>query len=371
MNRAVSPRSVASWIFCVLLVGLSPSGFGQHGLPPLLPVNVPNFTIPFEIGGPAHAIREVELLVSRDRGRSWNFVARQPVESGRFAFRADGDGEYWFAFRTIASTGNTNSMTGHPNLRVMVDTGNPAATPQPQWTETRPITPPRPERFRPEGTARPQTQPVQQANAEATKPTTGNEPRTSESARIEIERPDQILAPRFPGFDPSEQNREGDLISDLLSGMSPFMDVQPVVMRNIPSNQVATERSNAPPNVPSVLGAPSPPVDRPAGSISGIALNNADTRPQIVVRWNTGHEQTWGNAQVDVLRGNTGEDQWSPIAINLPNNGEYWWYLSPEDLNPFYIAVRIRSVHGGNSVDVTQSRIEIDPRLALFQSQRP
>jgi len=380
MNRAVSPRFVASWLFCAswivcaLLVGLSPSAFGQHALPSLIPVNVPNFAIPFEIGGSAHAIREVELLVSQDRGRSWNIVARQPVETGKFAFRADSDGEYWFAFRTITSAGTPNSMTGHPELRVLVDTGNPAAVPPPQPDDTRPIMPPRPERFRPENLTRSQSQPTQQPNAEVTRPATGNEPQVSENARIagiNVERPGQILAPRFPGFDPTEQNREGDLIGDLLSGMSPFMDVQPVVMRNIPGNQVTADRSNTAPNVPNVLGTPSPPADRPAGSISGIVLNNTDTRPQIIVRWNTGHEQSWGNAQIDVLRGSTREGQWSPIAINLPNNGEYWWYLSPEDLNPFYVAVRIRSVHSGNSVDVTQSRIEIDPRMALFQSQRP
>ena len=380
MNRAVSPRFVASWVFCALLIGLSPSGFGQHALPSLIPVNVPNFTIPFEIGGSAHAIREVELLVSQDRGRSWNIVARQPVETGKFAFRADSDGEYWFAFRTITSAGTPNSMTGHPELRVLVDTGNPAAVPPSQPDDTRPIMPPRPERFRPESnTPRSQSQPTQQTNAEATGPATGNEPQTSESARMEginVERPRQILAPRFPGFDPTEQNREGDLIGDLLSGMSPFMDVQPVVMRSIPGNQVAADRSDTAPNVPNVnapnvLGTPGPPADRPAGSISGIVLNNTDTRPQIIVRWNTGREQSWGNAQIDVLRGSTREGLWSPIAINLSNNGEYWWYLSPEDLRPFYIAVRIRSLHGGSSVDVTQSRIEIDPRLAVFQSQRP
>ena len=356
----------------------------------MIPVSVPNFTIPFEIGGSAHDIREVELLVSQDRGRNWNIVARQPVESGRFAFRADADGEHWFTFRTVTSTGNTNSMTGRPELRVLVNTGNPAAAPPPQLNESRSIVPPRPERFRPEGTARPQTQtqaqpaqPTQQTIIEP--PATGNEPRASESASVErtnvertnVERSGQILAPRFPGFDPSEQNREGDFLGDLLSEMSPFMDVQPVIMRSIPGNQIATDMSDITPtahnvpNVPHVLGTPSPHIDRPAGSISGIDLNNANTRPRIVVQWNTGPEQSWGNAQIDVLRGTTREGQWSPIAINLPNSGEYWWYLSPEDLNPFYIAVRIRSVHSGNSVDITQSRIEIDPRLPLSPSQRP
>ena len=337
----------------------------------MIPVNVPNFTIPFEIGGPANAIREVELLVSKDRGKSWQFVARQPVETGKFAFRANTDGEYWFSFRTITATEMVNPMTAQPELRVQVNTGNPAVASsqqQPQPSESGPIVPPRPERFRPESHT-PTQQPMQPAKTEEPKtdePATEVEPQTKAVANVErgsVEKP-QILAPRFPGFDPSapENNRNGDFVDDLLSEMSQFLDVQPVAVRSTPDNQVATDRSKA--------ALPKFPADVPAGSISGIVLNQ-EARPQIVVRWHTGQEQLWSGAQVDVFRYGMHEGQWSPIAINLPNNGEYWWYLSPEDLNPFYIAVRIRSPHGGNSVDVTQEKIEIDSRFAVFQSQRP
>jgi len=113
-------------------------------------------------------------------------------------------------------------------------------------------------------------------------------------------------------------------------------------------------------------------VEGAAGSISYIGLDNIEVRPQIVVRWHTGHEQQWGNAQIDILRSNTRGGQGTPIAINLRNSGEYWWYLSPEDLKPFYIVVRIRSLHGGTSVDVTQQQIAIDPQqLPVLQSLRP
>ncbi|MCL2711018.1 MAG: hypothetical protein FWE95_09060 [Planctomycetaceae bacterium] len=426
MNRTIVPQSVASWLFCALVVGLSPTTLGQP-LPPLHPVNVSNFSIPFEIGGSAQVIREVELLVSKDRGRSWNFVARQPVESGKFAFHADADGEYWFAFRTITSAGNIDQTS--LGLRVLVNAGNPAITPPPQALATQspqapatqspqapvaqapatqapatqsqalqqssalrappqdvssPIVPPRPERFRPDNAPRPQSQPMQQTNAEESKsgepartpePATENEPRTSEIATIEratVTRPGEVLAPRFPGVPQNEpnKNREGDLLDDLLSSMSPFMDVQPAV-RSVPGNQIAADRSNGPPTVSSVLGAPSPPpADRPAGSISYIGIGDPDTKPRIVVRWNTGNEQLSG-AQIDVFRSSAQAGPRTPIAINLRNNGEYWWYLSPEDLNPFYIAVQIRSLHGGISVDVTRDPIAIDPRqLPVLQSQR-
>jgi len=351
----------------MLVVGLAPSTFGQQTLPPLIPVNVLNFTIPFEIGDSANAIRNVELFVSQDRGRRWNFVAREPVETGKFAFRADGDGEYWFAFRAATSTGIPTAMPRHPELRVLVNTKNPAAVP-PLSNESSSVVPPKPERFRPENMQRSQLQPMQQTNAE--EPKTGV-PETKQITQLEganAEKP-QFLAPRFPGVDlpESKKDQEGDLLDDLLSGMGSFLDVQPVATRNTPNHQVATH-TNA------VLGTPTTPQTQtftgaPAGSITGIVLNNADTKPQIVVRWHTGDAQ-WDKAQIDVLRINT-EGQWIPIAINLENKGEYWWYLSPEDMKPFYVAVRIRSLHGGSSVDVTQTKIEIDPRLAVFLSQRP
>jgi hypothetical protein len=103
-------------------------------------------------------------------------------------------------------------------------------------------------------------------------------------------------------------------------------------------------------------------VHSPAGNITGIVLENSGANPQIVVRWNPGQEY-WQDAQIDVLRHSDG--QWSAVATNLRNDGEYWWYLTPEDLKPFYVAVRIRSVLGGVRVDVTQSAITIDPKLSL------
>jgi hypothetical protein len=90
---------------------------------------------------------------------------------------------------------------------------------------------------------------------------------------------------------------------------------------------------------------------------------------QIVVKWNTGQE-LWKDAQVDVFRKGEKEGPLSPIAINLANNGEYWWYLTPEDLKPFHVAVRIRSFYGGTQMDVTQSIITIDPRLSMLQGGR-
>ena len=351
MNRTIcSFQYIASWFFCAL-AGFLPYGFTQT-LPPLTPVNVPNFTIPFEFDSEesANSIRDVELLVSKDRGKRWHSVARQPLESKKFSFRADTDGEYWFSFRTITLTGNV-MMSGAPRLRVLVNTKNPTIVLPSQSGESGPLVPPKPARFRNENEPKPPQ--LTKTDEPETKPDKPNDKKN-------IEESIQILGPKLPGFEPpnAEKNREGDFLDDLLSGMSPFLDVQPVQVKIISNNQATADKSST---TPQTL------TDIQAGGITSIVLN--DTATKIIVRWNTGHE-LWHDAQIDILRSSMKEGPWSPIAINLPNNGEYWWFLVPEDLKPFYIAVQIRSLNGGIHLDITQSAITIDPKLAFFQHQQ-
>jgi len=371
-----------SWVVCALAFGLAPLSFGQQALPPLIPVNVPNFTIPFEIGGTSNSVREVELLVSKDRGRRWLAVARQPVESGKFAFRADSDGEYWFTFRTVTATGDVTPSNGQP-LRVQVKTNESAIVLPSQPSDSGPLTPPKPQRFRTgdEPKLPPQSkqtvQPASNTTDEAESSESTTESVRTDPLRTDAERPARILAPKLPGFEIPEPGRyrEQNVLDDLLSGMSPFMDVQPALSRSTPPLESIASKSNVAPAVPgpsqsSVQPPRQSPVDLPAGGIAGITLNPTEKGSQIVVRWNPG-QGLWRDAQIDVLRSGAPEGPWAPIAINLPNSGEYWWFITPEDLKPFYVAVRIRSVEGGIQQDVTKSVITIDPRLSQFQRPRP
>jgi len=339
MNRTI--------ICCALVAGLSLWGFGQT-LPPLTPVNVRNFTIPFEVGESTPAVRDVELLVSKDRGRRWHSAARQSVEAGKFIFQADAEGEYWFAFRTITVTGNTSPMNGLPQLRVLVNAQAPTVILPSQPSESGPLTPPKPMRFRDDHVLKPQ-QSVQ--TGEMSIPTNAEK-----SAPL-------MLGPRLPGLELPEEdkNHDADLLDNLLSGMSSFLDVHPVEIKSVSAPQVAADKSGTTAFKP-------PTVNAPAGSISGIFLNQTATKPQVVVRWNVG-PAPWHDAQIDVLRSSMKEGTPSPIAINLPNNGEYWWFLTPEDLKPFYVVVRIRSLSGGIHTDVTQMAITIDPQSPLLQSE--
>ena len=84
------------------------------------------FTIPFSVDASATDIVEVQLLVSLDRGASWQLYLRQtPAEKG-FRFRGQRDGEYWFASRTIDRLGQARPAGPlEPQLIVVIDTTAP------------------------------------------------------------------------------------------------------------------------------------------------------------------------------------------------------------------------------------------------------
>ena len=108
-----------------------------------------------------------------------------------------------------------------------------------------------------------------------------------------------------------------------------------------------------------------PPSASTSGSIAGIALNQELTRPRIFVRWHV-TDPLWRDAQVDILRGASARGPWFPIATNLPNNGEYWWYLTQGDLRPFHIAIRTRLLSGGELFDSSKKPSQLPSAIFEF-----
>ncbi|MEM7455877.1 MAG: hypothetical protein AAF456_16100, partial [Planctomycetota bacterium] len=87
------------------------------------------FTIPFQINADNSAFIEVQLFVSRDLGRTWQFVGRQATDSQEFPFYADGDGEYWFALKTLSRDRRLlPEGNAEPELKITVDTADPEMT---------------------------------------------------------------------------------------------------------------------------------------------------------------------------------------------------------------------------------------------------
>lgn len=95
--------------------------------------------IPFELDPQvSRRLREVELYVSLDQGKTWNRYALARPEDRGFVFRAARDGLYWFTVREIDSEGRANppSIQGaRPQLMIYVDT-------QPELIFLRPLTSP-------------------------------------------------------------------------------------------------------------------------------------------------------------------------------------------------------------------------------------
>ncbi|MDR0706236.1 MAG: hypothetical protein LBF88_14780 [Planctomycetaceae bacterium] len=196
--------------------------------------------------------------------------------------------------------------------------------------------------------------------------------------------PDGKVAENFEQsreYQPVSPNRSDKITEELLANMGAFFDggLPVEVTKTIPKMPATVHSAEKQSDVPQSAVADSmirPPVIPPtamklpvAGSITEVTLNAISTQPQIIVKWNIG-DAPWQESQIDVLRGSTIRGPWQPIAINLRNNGEYWWYLSSLDLNPFFIMVRIRSFQSGVASDVTELPIEINPTLLKQSSLR-
>src|SRR5262249_6276577 len=88
----------------------------------------PAFRIPFQADANDRRIRQVQLYVSEDQGRTWQQGATARPEDQAFTFQAQRDGVFWFAVRTADADGRHNPATLdqlQATLKVCVDTQPP------------------------------------------------------------------------------------------------------------------------------------------------------------------------------------------------------------------------------------------------------
>jgi hypothetical protein len=97
--------------------------------PPVIPSRQNVFVVPFQIAAskdPREQAAEVQLHVSADYGANWRVYQRVKPDLGKFVFRAEAEGEYWFAVRTKDAAGRVRPEgKPHAELRVLVDTVAP------------------------------------------------------------------------------------------------------------------------------------------------------------------------------------------------------------------------------------------------------
>jgi hypothetical protein len=86
------------------------------------------FLIPYQFSSASDpaAAQAVWLLVSKDLGATWQKISEAKPHVKSFNYRAEGDGEYWFAIRTLDRQGHPWPEGDYqPELRVIVDTTMP------------------------------------------------------------------------------------------------------------------------------------------------------------------------------------------------------------------------------------------------------
>lgn len=118
--------------FTAMLAMLASIAAGQSAAPGTLPEPVmwrqDTFLIPYQFSATSDpkTAREVVLYLSKDWGRTWREVTRARPDVRFFTYRAEGDGDYCFAMRTVDQSG-ASWPAGDPSteLRVIVDTRPP------------------------------------------------------------------------------------------------------------------------------------------------------------------------------------------------------------------------------------------------------
>ena len=111
---------------CLLLA----AGDGLAAAPAPIVTNKLRFRIPFRTDPAALQrmnARELQLFVSPNRGATWALAQTITPQAARFEYQAAGDGEYWFAVRTIDGFGQPHPAGEQlePGLIVVVDTVPP------------------------------------------------------------------------------------------------------------------------------------------------------------------------------------------------------------------------------------------------------
>src|SRR5262245_3191934 len=83
------------------------------------------FRIPLVIDKGREFLREIQLYVSTDQGRTWYRAGSTTPDAKGFEFRAERDGQYWFTLQTIDRDNRADPLTmqgARPQLKVYVDT---------------------------------------------------------------------------------------------------------------------------------------------------------------------------------------------------------------------------------------------------------
>ena len=107
-----------------LFLSLTTDGFSQTKS---VATSMRGFGVPFRVNASDDSFIEVQLYVSRDLGKTWQFHSRQSTDLEEFPFYAEQDGTYWFALKTLNRDRRLvpDGDIVKPELEIVVDTKKP------------------------------------------------------------------------------------------------------------------------------------------------------------------------------------------------------------------------------------------------------
>ena len=118
----------------LFFVSIASDADGQTSLPSstsrphvkTISTRLAGFGVPFKVDPEDQSYIEVHLYVSADQGKTWQFYDRKQTDADEFPFQSKGDGEYWFALRTLSRDRKLlpEGKIG-PELKIVVDTVKP------------------------------------------------------------------------------------------------------------------------------------------------------------------------------------------------------------------------------------------------------
>ena len=114
-------------ITIILACNLTANVNAQNSPTRAISTNIRSFTVPFKVDNSQKNYIEVQLYMSSDYGKTWNFYDKQDVAGNGFRFSSQGDGEYWFALKTLDRDRQLvpSGKISQPELRIIVDTADP------------------------------------------------------------------------------------------------------------------------------------------------------------------------------------------------------------------------------------------------------
>ena len=120
-------RRSITWTFlcaAAMLLGTSDDARAQTKS---VATSMRGFGVPFRVNANDESFIEVQLYVSRDLGKSWQFHSRQSTDLEEFPFFAEEDGAYWFALKTLNRDRRLipEGDIVKPELEIVVDTKKP------------------------------------------------------------------------------------------------------------------------------------------------------------------------------------------------------------------------------------------------------